>query len=59
MQGHELKEALVARFGPRGWQAKAAAFLGRDVSSVRRWASGQVPVPGPVTAALKADDHNI
>ena len=39
-------------YGERGWQARLAETLRSDVSSVRRWTSGQVPVPGPVQAAV-------
>lgn len=48
----ELKGALIALYGKRGWQAKGAAALGVDASTVRRWTSGQIAVPGPVAAAV-------
>jgi len=52
MTGEELKLALVALFGGHGWQTRAAQALGTDTSSIRRWTSGQIPVPGPVAAAV-------
>lgn len=52
MSGQELKEALVALYGSWGWQTKAAEALGVDTSSIRRWTGGQIPVPGPVAAAV-------
>lgn len=53
MTAEELKEALIALYGKRGWQTKAAEALGVDASSVRRWTGGQIPVPGPVEAAVR------
>jgi hypothetical protein len=52
MSGEELKQALVALYGGWGWQTKAAEALGVDASSIRRWTGGQIPVPGPVAAAV-------
>ena len=52
MNGHQLKKAAILLYGERGWQVKLAEDLRRNVSSVRRWTSGQVPVPGPVQAAV-------
>lgn len=53
MNANELKDAAIQLYGKRGWQTALAAALGRDVSSVRRWTSAQVAVPGPVAAAVK------
>lgn len=53
MSADELREALIGLYGGWGWQAKAAEALNVDVSSVRRWISGQIPVPGPVEAAVR------
>ncbi len=53
MSGQELKEAAIRLYGTYGWQSSLAAALHVDVSSVRRWTSGAVPVPGPVAAAVK------
>lgn len=52
MSGQELKEAAIRLYGKWGWQARLAEALRVDVSSVRRWTGGQVPVPGPVAAAV-------
>lgn len=52
MSGQQLKEALIALYGKWGWQTRAAEALGVDASSIRRWTSGQIPVPGPVAAAV-------
>lgn len=38
----------------RNWQKVVAERLKVDGSSVRRWSSGAVPVPGPVQAAMRA-----
>lgn len=53
MNANELKQAAVDLYGSRGWQTRLAEALGVDVSSVRRWTSGQVTVPGPVSAAVR------
>ena len=46
MSPTELAEAGRALYG-RGWQTRMAEALGVDGSTVRRWVSGAVPVPGP------------
>lgn len=53
MNANELREAAIRLYGKWGWQSRLAEALGVDVSSVRRWTSGQVPVPGPVAAAVR------
>lgn len=41
-------------YGETGWQDRLAKAIHVDSSSVRRWTSGAVPVPGAVAAFLKA-----
>lgn len=53
MTAMELKISAIALFGPKGWQSRLAEALGVDVSSVRRWTSAQIDVPGPVAAAVR------
>lgn len=53
MSGNELKAAAIRLYGSHGWQSSLAAALHVDTSSIRRWVSGKVPVPGPVEAAVK------
>ena len=53
MSADELKAALIRLYGGHGWQTKAADALGVDTSTIRRWTQGQVPVPGPVAAAVR------
>ena len=53
MSGQELKESAIQLYGSHGWQSSLAKDLGVDTSSIRRWVSGAVPVPGPVAAAVK------
>lgn len=36
-----------------GWQTRMADDLRVDGSTVRRWVSGAVPIPGPVAAAVE------
>jgi len=52
MTGDELKSTAIKIYGKWGWQTKLAAALGVNASSVRRWVSGELPVPGPVSAAV-------
>jgi hypothetical protein len=54
MQPQHLKDALIWLYGERGWQTKAARVLGADTSTIRRWCSGAIAVPGPVIAAVEA-----
>jgi hypothetical protein len=49
----ELRQAGIKLFGSRGWTSALAAKLGIDRVSVWRYVSGQLPVPGPVAAAVQ------
>lgn len=49
----ELREIGVELYGSWGWQTRMAEALGVDGSTVRRWISGALPVPGPAAAALQ------
>ena len=42
-----------ALYGDWGWQTRLAEVLEVDGSTVRRWVSGAVVVPGPVKVALR------
>ena len=53
MSGDELRALAVKLYGDHGWQTKLAEALEVDTSSIRRWVSGAIPVPGPVAAAVK------
>lgn len=48
----ELKEAGEKLYG-YGWQTRFAEDLDVDGSTVRRWVSGAVPIPGPAAAAIR------
>lgn len=52
MTPDELSKAGVELFGNWGWQTRLAEALGVDGSTVRRWVSGAVPIPGPAEAAV-------
>lgn len=52
MKPEDLKAAAIQLHGPYGWQTLLAASLRVNVSTVRRWCAGQVPIPGPVEAAV-------
>jgi hypothetical protein len=49
----DLKVVGEALFGAWGWQTRLAEQLEVDGSTVRRWVSGAVSVPGPVKVALR------
>lgn len=53
MTPDELRKACVKLYGEWGWQTRLAEALEVDGSTVRRWVSGAVPIPGPVSAAVK------
>lgn len=48
----ELADAGRKLYG-RGWQTRLAEALDVDGSTVRRWVSGVIPVPGPAAAAVR------
>lgn len=52
MTPDELKDAGTRLYG-WGWQTALAKALKVDASTVRRWVSGAVAVPGPADAAIR------
>ena len=52
MSPKELKSAGERLYG-YGWQTRLAEALAVDGSTVRRWVSGAVAVPGPAAAAIR------
>lgn len=52
MKPAELKAAGESLYG-YGWQTRLAESLNVDGSTVRRWVSGAVPIPGPAAAAIR------
>lgn len=52
MTPKELSDAGRELYG-YGWQTRLAEALGVDGSTVRRWVSGALPIPGPVSAAVR------
>jgi len=54
MTAEEFRQLALKLFGPeRGWQTKCAEALRTDPSSVSRYISGLVPIPGPVAVAMQ------
>ena len=53
MTADELKAAAIQLFGKRGWTSDLAAALKIDRSTVHRYVTGQIPIPGPVEAAVE------
>ena len=53
MTREEFLEAGSELYGSWGWQTRLAERLQVNGSTVRRWVSGNVPIPGPVGAALE------
>jgi hypothetical protein len=52
MTPEELRAAGRELYG-YGWQTRIAEDLKIDGSTVRRWVSGAVPIPGPAQAAIE------
>lgn len=53
MKPKELAEIGEKLWGNWGWQTRMAEALEVDGSTVRRWISGALPIPGPAAAALR------
>ena len=53
MTPKELTRIGELLYGYWGWRTRMAEALGVDVSTVRRWLTGEAPVPGPAAAALR------
>ena len=52
MTPEQLRDVGERLYGNWGWQTKMAEVLKVDASTVRRWLSGKVAIPGPVEVAL-------
>jgi hypothetical protein len=52
MTGDELRKACGLLYGEQAGQTRMAEALEVDPSTVRRWISGALPIPGPVRAAV-------
>jgi DNA-binding transcriptional regulator YdaS (Cro superfamily) len=60
MTNEQFRKLAIKLFGSEhGWQKRCADALGVDKSSVSRWLASNVPIPGPVAAAMKCwEEHN-
>lgn len=52
MTPEQLRKIGEQLYGNWGWQTKMAEALKVDSSTVRRWLSGRVTIPGPAEVAL-------
>lgn len=52
MTPDDLRAAGEKLYGKWGWQTKLARELKVDGSTVRRWLSGKVPIPGLAEVAI-------
>ena len=52
MTPEQLRKTGEQLYGNWGWQTKMAEVLKVDSSTVRRWLSGKVAIPGPAEVAL-------
>jgi len=48
----QLRKIGERLYGNWGWQTKMAEALKVDSSTVRRWLSGKITIPGPAEVAL-------
>lgn len=53
MTPEQLRKIGEQLYGNWGWQTKMAEALKVDSSTVRRWLSGKVAIPGPAEVALE------
>lgn len=53
MTPEQLRDIGERLYGNWGWQTRMAEALRVDSSTVRRWLSGKVAIPGPVEVALE------
>ncbi len=52
MTANELRDASIELFGSRGWVTDLATRLKVDRTTIFRYVHGQLPIPGPVEAAV-------
>lgn len=52
MTPEQLRNVGELLYGNWGWQTRMAEVLKVDSSTVRRWLSGKVAIPGPAEVAL-------
>lgn len=52
MTADKLRKAAIELFGSRGWTTDLADRLGVHRTTVYRYVQGQLPIPGPVAAAV-------
>jgi len=53
MSVDELCRVGASLWGAAAWQTRMAEALAVNPSTVRRWVSGAIPIPGPVVVALR------
>ena len=54
MTNEEFRQAALAVFGEGyGWQTRISEAIGVDRATISRYIAGQLPIPGPVRAAMR------
>jgi hypothetical protein len=53
MKSREFEAKAGAIFGAHGWKKRIAAATGKDYATVKRWATGELPVPDYAVAIVE------
>lgn len=53
MTKEELAQLGEARYGQNVWKARLARELDVNERTVRRWSTGETPIPGPMAKLIR------
>ena len=59
MTSDEFRATAIEIFGGRGWVTDLAALVGRDRTTIYRWAHGQHEIDKAVVEVLKLWRHRV